>query len=110
MIAGKPPPPSKFHGNRERLEGGLLQVTGYFTITGTRNAHQRLAFVALYMEGKALDWWKADKDKYSSFAEVQTGIGLYYGTITVQIGCKWVVWEVLSKGELLPHEVILRGY
>ena len=24
--------------------------------------------------------------------------------------CKWVVWEVLSKGELLPHEVILRGY
>ena len=24
--------------------------------------------------------------------------------------CKWVAWEVLSKGELLPHEVILRGY
>ena len=24
--------------------------------------------------------------------------------------CKWVVWEVLSNGELLPHEVILRGY
>ena len=24
--------------------------------------------------------------------------------------CKWVVWAVLSKGELLPHEVILRGY
>ena len=24
--------------------------------------------------------------------------------------CKWVVWEVLSKGQLLPHEVILRGY
>ena len=21
-----------------------------------------------------------------------------------------MVWEVLSKGELLPHEVILRGY
>ena len=26
------------------------------------------------------------------------------------IMCKWVVWEVLSKGELLPHEVILSGY
>ena len=31
------------------------------------------------MEGKALDWWKANKDKYSSWAEVQTRIGLYYG-------------------------------
>ena len=31
------------------------------------------------MEGKALDWWKANKDKYSSWAEVQTGIQLYYG-------------------------------
>ena len=24
--------------------------------------------------------------------------------------CKWVVWAVLSKGESLPHEVILTGY
>ena len=24
--------------------------------------------------------------------------------------CKWVVWDVLSKGELLPHEGILIGY
>ena len=24
--------------------------------------------------------------------------------------CKWVLSDVLSKGELLPHEVILRGY
>ena len=31
------------------------------------------------MEGNALDWWKANKDKYSSWAEVQTGIELYYG-------------------------------
>ena len=31
------------------------------------------------MEGRALDWWKAKKDKYSSWAEVQTGIELYYG-------------------------------
>ena len=27
-----------------------------------------------------------------------------------EVICKWVVWEVLSKGELLRHEVILRGY
>ena len=79
MIAGKALPPSKFNGNREQLEGWLFQVTAYFTITGTRNERQRLAFVGLCMEGKALDWWKANKDKYSSWAEVQTGIELYYG-------------------------------
>ena len=37
MIAGKAPPPCQFNGNRERLEGWLLQVTAYFTITGTRD-------------------------------------------------------------------------
>ena len=79
MIAGKAPPPSKFNGNRERLEGWLLHVTAYFTITGRRNERQRVAFVGLCMEGKALDWWNANKDKYSSCAEVQTGIELYYG-------------------------------
>ena len=31
------------------------------------------------MEGKALHWWKANKDKYSCWAEVQTGIELYQG-------------------------------
>ena len=79
MIAGKAPPPSKCNGNRERLKGWHLQVTAYFTITGTRNERQRLAFVGLCMEGNALDWWKANKDKCSSCAEVQTGIELYYG-------------------------------
>ena len=74
MIAGTVPPPSKFNGNRQRLERWLLQVTVYFTITGTRNDPQRLALVGLCMEGKALDWWKANQDKYSSWAEVETGI------------------------------------
>ena len=31
------------------------------------------------MEGKHLDWWQANKDKYASWAEVQTGIDIYYG-------------------------------
>ena len=79
MIAGKAPPPSKFNGNRERLEGWLLQVTAYFTSTGTRNERQRLAFISLCMEGKALDWWRANKDKYAPWAEVQTGSELDYG-------------------------------
>ena len=64
MIAGKAPPPSKFNGNRARLEGWLLQLTDYFTITGIWNERQKLAFVSLCMEGKALDWWKANKGKY----------------------------------------------
>ena len=79
MIAGKAPPPSKFNGNRERLEGWLLRVTAYFTITGTKNECQRLVFVGLCMQEKALDGWKANKDKYVSWAAVQTGIEVYYG-------------------------------
>ena len=31
------------------------------------------------MEGKALAWWMANKNKYSSWAEIETGIQLYYG-------------------------------
>ena len=54
MIAGKAPPPSKFYGNRERLQGWLLHVTAYFTITGTRNERQRLACVGQCIEGKVL--------------------------------------------------------
>ena len=79
IIAGKVPPPSKFNGNRERFEGWLLQLTDYFTITGIRNEWQKLACVGLCLEGKALDWWKANKDKYASWSDVQTGIQLYYG-------------------------------
>ena len=55
MIAGKAPPLSKFNGNSERLQGWLLQVTAYYTITGSWNYQQRHAFVGLCMEGKALN-------------------------------------------------------
>ena len=63
MSAGKAPLPSKFNGHSERLEGWLLQLTAYFTITGTRKEHQELAYVGLCIEGKALAWWKPNKDK-----------------------------------------------
>ena len=79
MIAGKAPAPSEFNDNRERLEGWLLQLTDDFTITGIRNERQEFAFVGLCRDGKALDWWKPNKDKYSSWAEVQTRIELHYG-------------------------------
>ena len=67
-----------FNGNRERLEGCLLQLTDYFTMTGIRNEGTKLAFLGLCMEGKALDCWKPNEDKYLSRTQVQTGIKLCY--------------------------------
>ena len=55
IIAGTAPPPSKFNGNRERLEGWLLLVTAYCTITVNRDERQRLAFVGQCMEVNPLD-------------------------------------------------------
>ena len=78
MIAGKASPLSKFKRNREKLGGWLRQLTDPFTNPGIRNEGQKLAFVGLSMEGKAFNWWKANKDKYSSWAAVQNGIELYY--------------------------------
>ena len=79
IIAGMALPLSKFNGNREQLEAWLLQRTAYITVTGTRKESQRLAFVGLCIEGTALEWCKANKNKYSSCAEIQTAIASYYG-------------------------------
>ena len=56
MVAGKAPPPSKFRGNMKDLEGWILQMDDYFTITQTHNEVQRLAYVGLCTEGDALEW------------------------------------------------------
>ena len=56
MVAGKAPPSSKFRGNMKDLEGWMLQMDDYFTITQTRNEVQRLAYVGLCTEGDALEW------------------------------------------------------
>ena len=37
LVTGKAPPPSKFSGKMEKLEGWLLQMDNYFTITRIRN-------------------------------------------------------------------------
>ena len=50
MVAGKAPPTSKFLGNMKDLEGWMLQMEDYFTITQTRNEVQRLACVGLSIE------------------------------------------------------------
>src|SRR5207253_5614455 len=69
MVAGKAPPPSKFGGKMEKLEGWLLQMDDYFTITRTRNERQRLAFVGLSTEGDALEWWKANRHKHDNWQD-----------------------------------------
>ena len=43
------------------LEGWILQMDDYFTITQTCNEVQQLAYVGLCTEGDALEWWKSNK-------------------------------------------------
>ena len=79
MVAGKAPPPSKFRGNMKDLEGWILQINDYFTITQTRNGVQQLAYVGLCTEGDALEWWKSNKHRFNAWREVTAAIREYYG-------------------------------
>ena len=51
----------------------------YFTITQTCNEVQRLAYVGLYTEGDALEWWKSKKHRFNAWRVVTTAIREYYG-------------------------------
>ena len=51
----------------------------YCTITQTRNEVQRLAYVALYTEGDALERWKSNKHRFNAWREVTNAIREYYG-------------------------------
>ena len=61
------------------LEGWILQMYDYVTITQTRNKVQRLAYVGLYTEGDALEWWKSNKHPFNPWREVTATIREYYG-------------------------------
>src|SRR5437868_286021 len=63
----------------EKLEGWLLQMDDYFTITRTQNERQRLAFVGLSTEGDALEWWKANRYRHDNWQDVKDAIHVYYG-------------------------------
>ena len=78
-VAGNAPPTEKFGGDRDLLEGLLLQLQEYFNITLTRNEGQRLAYVSICLESKALEWWRANKSKFHTWEEAQAGFRLYYG-------------------------------
>ena len=55
MVEGKAPQPAKFRRNMKDLEGWILQMYDYFTITQTLNEVQRLAYIGLCTEEDALE-------------------------------------------------------
>ena len=59
------------------LEGWILQMDDYFTITQTRNEVQWLAYVGLCTEGDALEWWKSNKHRFTAWREVTAAIKEY---------------------------------
>ena len=61
------------------LEGWILQMDDYVTITQTCNEIQRLAYVALCTEGQALEWRKSNKHRFNAWREVTDSIREYYG-------------------------------
>jgi len=79
MRAGKAPSPSKFSRDTNALEGWILQMDEYFLITIITSEQQRLAYLSLCLEGKALEWWKTNRVKYTIWKEAQDGLYLYYG-------------------------------
>jgi len=71
MITGKAYSPFKFKGNKKDLESGLLQINEYFIIIQTYNKQQRLTYVSLYSESEVLEWWKANRARYTTWEGVQ---------------------------------------
>jgi len=51
----------------------------YFIITRIRNEQQKLAYIGLCTEGKALEWWKANRHRYQEWSEVKEILRGYYG-------------------------------
>ena len=61
------------------LEGWILQMDDYFTITQTCNEVQRLAYVGLCTEEDVLEWWKSNKHRFNAWGEVKDTIRECYG-------------------------------
>ena len=79
MEAGKARPPSTLQGHVKDLEGWILQMDDYFTITQIRNEVQRLVYVGLCTEEDALEWWKSNKHRFNACSKVMAAIREYYG-------------------------------
>ena len=79
MVAGKAPIPGKFSGDRDQLEGWILQMDDYFVVTKIRNQAQQLSFVSMCLSGTALEWWKNKKTSFRTWEEAQDSLRHYYG-------------------------------
>ena len=66
MVASKVPPLAKFRSDVKNLEGWILQMDDYFTLTQTRNKQQLLAYVGLCIESEGLELWKANWHRYTT--------------------------------------------
>jgi len=69
MVAGKAPIQEKFSGDRDQLEGWILQMDDYFVVTKIRNQVQQLSFISMYLTGIALEWWKNKKSSFHTWEE-----------------------------------------
>jgi len=79
MVAGKAPLPGKFSGDRDQLEGWILQMDKYFVVTKIRNPAQQLSFISMCLAGTALEWWKNKKSSFQTWEEAQDSLHHYYG-------------------------------
>jgi hypothetical protein len=78
-VAGKAPTPLAFDGSKDSLEGWLLQMDDFFTITTITNEQQRLAYIGLCTKGEALEWWKTNRTRHQTWEGVKNAIRVYYG-------------------------------
>jgi len=78
-VAGKAPTPQAFGGKQEELEGCLLQMDNFFTITLITNESQKLAYVGLCIRREVLEWWKANRHRHHTWVGVKEAIKTYYG-------------------------------
>ena len=53
-------------------------MDNYFTMTQIRNKEQRLAYIRLSIEGKALERWKVYRNRYTTWEVVQDSIREYH--------------------------------
>jgi len=79
MVSGKAPLPGKFSGDRDQLEGWILQMDDYFVVTKIRNSAQQLSFISMCHTGTALEWWKNKKSSFHTWEEAQDSLRHYYG-------------------------------
>ena len=62
----------------KNVERWVLQINDYFTITEACDDKQPLACIGLHSNGEALEWWLANRHKYTTWVEVKDPMRKYY--------------------------------